>query len=83
MPKDRLDEVVHITRRVRASSMTLPPWHDVDPGVYIIADVSSDPADPGSETVILCPVEGGDNLPPLVTRTSRGQTALGDLVWGE
>jgi len=78
-----LDEVVDIGARVRASSLTKPAWYDVEPGTYLIADVGTDPADPKSETVTLLSVTGGEPSPPLVTRTSRGQTALGDLIWGK
>ena len=74
-----LSEMVTIRKLTRAAS-ELTGWVDVEPGEYLVTAVEENPK-VGSEIVSLQRRDGKEYL-SLVTRTARGQTALGDEIWG-
>jgi len=77
-PKPLL-EVVTIRKITRAASSGAG-WVDVEPGEYLVTAVE-ERSELGNELVSIKRKDGVE-YPLLVTRTARGQTAIGDEIWG-
>ncbi len=70
-------EVVTIRATTRAAVFQ-GGWVDVEPGNYIVTSVEQPRI--GGELVSLQRKDGKEYT-SLVTRTARGQTAIGDAIW--